>query len=98
MGAFFSVFFFFYLVFVVVFFVGFLSSSKEYLGASESLRADESLAAWGASSGTCGGGGGMAGRDLPAAGGCPGLQGSWGGERTYAVAMRVMRSWQKPGA
>lgn len=40
----------------------------------------------------------MAGRDLPAAGGCPGLQGSWGGERTYAVAMRVMRSWQKPGA
>lgn len=38
---------------------------KSYPGALESLRADERLAAWGASLGTCGGGSGAAGRDLP---------------------------------
>lgn len=51
--------------FVVILFYGFIFSiSEEHLGASESLRADERLAAWGASLGTCGGGGGLAGSDL----------------------------------
>lgn len=41
---------------------------------------------------------GWQGGTYPAAGGSPGLQRSWGGQRSSAVGMQVMGSWQQTWA